>query len=507
MKKYIFIIPIYFLIANFNIQAQKIYYADVAKTDAQQTYFDIIGRMEGNVLIYTENKNNPILTIYDADMKQVSRNLLSYLPNNILHVDFIAYNQQGWAVYQFQQKNIVYCKAVAFNAMGKKIAEAIDVDSTIINGIAKNTMYTLLISEDKQKIMLLKINTKKEKDRIKENIFTMLLFDAQMHLLHKSNITQPVSVKNNYLTNFYLDNQGNVLFTNIIKQGKEDRISNVWITTKAANQDSFIVKALDLRGLYADDIKVKIDNINKKYILTSLYSKARKDNVDGLYTAFLDVVHDSVQHINTIIFNDELRNNVQNESSLKTAFNDYILQDIIVKNDGSFIVTGELLYTTSQNNNPFNQSNYLYGYPYSSAFDYYSWYAYGQSPWSRYTQFTQFHAHNIMILSVDNIGKLTWSNVITKKQMADETDHTLSYKIINTGDQLHFIFNQQERGNILLTDNSILPNGQLTRSPTLRGLDQGYTFIPRYAKQVGAKQAIIPCVYENYLSFAKIEWR
>ena len=51
-----------------------------------------------------------------------------------------------------------------------------------------------------------KINTKKEKDRIKENIFTTLLFDAQMHLLHKSNITQSASVKNNYLTNFYLDN-------------------------------------------------------------------------------------------------------------------------------------------------------------------------------------------------------------------------------------------------------------------------------------------------------------
>ena len=246
--------------------------------------------------------------------------------------------------------------------------------------------------------------------------------------------------------------------------------------------------------------------INKKYILTSLYSKTRKGNVDGLYTVLLDIVHDSLQHINTITFNNELRSNIQNESNLKTALNDYDVQDIIVKTDGSFIVTGELLYTTSQNSNPFNRPAYLYGYPYSSTFDYYSWYTYGQSPWFYYTQSTQFHANNVIILSIDNTGKLAWSNVITKTQTANETDHTLSYQIINTGNQLHFIFNQQERDNTLLADNSIAPNGQLTRNPTVRNLNQGYTFIPRYAKQIGAKQAIVPCIYDKYLCFVKIEW-
>lgn len=506
MKKWIYILPIYCLMISYNIQAQKIYYADVEKINAQQTYFDIIGKIGENILIYTENKNNPILTIYNADMKQISRNVLSYLPNNTLHVHFIPYNQQGWVIYQFQQKNIVYCKAVAFNAIGKKTTEAIDIDSTIVSGTAKSAIYTPLVSEDKQKIMLLKINTKKEKNRITENIFTTLLFNAQMQLLHKSHITQPVYSKNSYLNNFYLDNEGKMLFTNSTEQGKEDRISNLWITTKEPNQDSFKLKALDLRGLYMNDVKVKIDNINKKYILTSLYSKTRKGNVDGLYTALLDIVHDSLQHINTITFNNELRSNIQNESNLKTALNDYDVQDIIVKTDGSFIVTGELLYTTSQNSNPFNRPAYLYGYPYSSTFDYYSWYTYGQSPWFYYTQSTQFHANNVIILSIDNTGKLAWSNVITKTQTANETDHTLSYQIINTGNQLHFIFNQQERDNTLLADNSIAPNGQLTRNPTVRNLNQGYTFIPRYAKQIGAKQAIVPCIYDNYLCFVKIEW-
>ena len=116
------------------------------------------------------------------------------------------------------------------------------------------------------------------------------------------------------------------------------------------------------------------------------------------------------------------------------------------------------------------------------------------------------HADNIMILSFDKGGKLEWSNVISKEQFDDEAGDKVSYQLMNTGSELHFLFNNMEKRTVLLNDFTISPGGQINRNPTLKNLDKGYEFMPKYARQVSAKQMIVPCIYRNYISFAKIEY-
>ena len=48
-------------------------------------------------------------------------------------------------------------------------------------------------------------------------------------------------------------------------------------------------------------------------------------------------------------------------------------------------------------------------------------------------------------MSFDKNGKTEWSNVITKEQFDDQSDDLISYQVMNTGGQLHFLFNNQER--------------------------------------------------------------
>jgi len=52
----------------------------------------------------------------------------------------------------------------------------------------------------------------------------------------------------------------------------------------------------------------------------------------------------------------------------------------------------------------------------------------------------------------------------------------------------------------------VTPSGGMTRNPTLKNLDKGYEFLPKFGKQVSAKQMIIPCLYRNYICFAKIDY-
>jgi hypothetical protein len=156
---------------------------------------------------------------------------------------------------------------------------------------------------------------------------------------------------------------------------------------------------------------------------------------------------------------------------------------------------------------PFNRWDYLYGYnPWVSPMDYYSPY---YNPYNRYgypNTANRYNSENILVLSFDKDGNMEWSNIIPKSQYDDETDNLISHHMMNTGGELHFLYNQYERRTLLLSDQSITPDGKLTRYPTFRNLDKGYDFMPRYGKQVSSTQIVIPCFYRNYLCFAKIDF-
>lgn len=131
------------------------------------------------------------------------------------------------------------------------------------------------------------------------------------------------------------------------------------------------------------------------------------------------------------------------------------------------------------------------------------------NPWNRWNSFsnvTRYYADNIAIISYDSAAKVEWTNIIAKSQYDDNSDDLLGYAMANTGESIHFLFNVQEKRNLILTDQFINSTGQVTRNPTLKNLDKGYDFMPRHAKQVGSRQIIVPCQYRNYICFAKIEF-
>jgi len=165
-------------------------------------------------------------------------------------------------------------------------------------------------------------------------------------------------------------------------------------------------------------------------------------------------------------------------------------------------------FTTTRGSS-FSRGDYLYG-P-MSPIDYYSPYYNPYSPYSPYNRYgmgqaNRYNAENIMILSFDKNSNMEWSNVIPKSQFDDEGVNQISYQTMNTGGELHFLYNQSDKRTLLLMDQSISADGKITRLPTFHNLDRGYVFLPRLAKQVSSNQIVIPCQYRNYLCFAKIDF-
>ena len=506
MKKPIPLFIAIFLLIGLAVNAQRITYSEPDREDARTINFEILGKINGKILVYKTYRDQHFIAVYDDDMKLIERVKMDYLTSKVNNAEFIQYPDFVYMIYEYKRRNVVYCMAVKIDADGKKVGEPVQLDTTV--STVGTRIYSTVSSDDKQKIMVFKINTRNDR----AHVLTTCLFGKDLSLIRKSSLSIPMPQRNDFLTEFTLDNEGDLGCIRASGTASNDNINKVSLLIKPASSDNISISDLQFAKIFLDDIRIKADNINKHFVITSFYSKLRRGNIDGLYYSLWDKTTGHEIMNATSSFSEEFREDAKPTGNSKTAFNDYFLKNIILRKDGGFLVIAESVYTTSRGNT-LNRWDYLYGSPYWSPMDYYYWNSpVGYYPWWRsnmynsYSNSTRYYADNVAVISFEPSGKMEWSNVIRKSQYDDNSDNFIGYGLLNMGNRLHFLFNIQEKRAMMLTGQSIDPSGQVDRSPTFKNLDKGFEFMPRHARQIGSRVAIIPCQYRGFICFAKIEF-
>ena len=503
MKWNIFLLVL-FLLAGV-AKGQLVTYSAVNDEDVKDLKYEIIGKLNGNIHIYKSYKSKHSITLYDAAMQEISRNKLDFLPETIINENFLLLPDSYLMFYEYEKKNVVYCMAARFDNTGKKMGDPIELDTTKVSFNASNKIYTVINSEDKQQIMVVKIG---KPDEEKVNYVVTTLYDRQLQKINRSVLTIPMKEKNATLSEFQVDNTGDLVFLKTNGTGSSEIVNKVTMITKPALSDTIEPIDVNLNGIYLDDIHLKVDNYNNHYFITSLYSTQRGGDVDGFFCYLWSKNTRKEILNNNITFSDDFREDAKTQGSIKEALDNYYLRNIVIKKDGSFLLVAESYYSTTSDNDPFNRWN-GFGSPYSG-FNNYSVYGMNgmyYNPYARnYNNVTRYFADNVIALSVDIKGKMEWSNVIRKSQQDDNTDNYISYGVMNTGDKVHFLFNVEMKRQRVLTEQSISPDGQLTRSPVFNTFNKDYELMPRHGKQTGARQIVLPCQYRSYICFAKIDF-
>ena len=312
-------------------KAQKIQYAEPEREDTRRTNFEIIGKVGNNILVFKNNRNENDISVYSNDMKLIERVKLDYLDDRWINVDFVPYSEHVWMIYQFQRKSVVYCMAVKLNERAKRMTDPIELDTTRIGWSANNKIYTTVFSDDKQQIMVFKINSRNPRNFL----FTTLLFDAELQRQYKHSMSMPMEERNDYFTDFLLGNDGDLVFGKFVRRNGSDYVSELRMILKKKDQEQFTVRELNTGNKVLDEVKIKIDNTNRRYLFTAMYYKQKRGNVEGLYSLLFDKGVDSVAKEATLIFSDDLRRLAKgSDANLKLAFNDYFIKNIIIKKDG-----------------------------------------------------------------------------------------------------------------------------------------------------------------------------
>lgn len=485
--------------------SQRVTYSDPVKENSRSMNFEIIGKMKGNILIFKNERSNYAIDIYDNDM-QIKESTPLIIPDNAYNIKFINGTDSIYLFYEYQKKSIVHCMAAKLNAEAKLISDPVELDNTKIDWLGDNKVYTMVYSDDKQRIIIFKVLRKSNMYNIET-----LLFDNNLKLIRQSQSQLPFDERYDVLSDFFVDNTGGFVFAKAVRAGYRDNIEHVNLVMKPADEDTFQIKNINLNNNYLDEIKLKVDNVNKHYIINAFYYSERSGNIEGLFCNTWDKQGDSTLISNFIPFDDTLRAVAKSNGSKKSSFNDFFIRNIIVKKDGGYILAAED-FSEQQNlgYNQWNRDAYLYGNPYALTPYYYntSPFSWQYSPYNNLNnnQNTRYFYDNILLLNIDNTGKPQWGNIIHKDQYADENDDNLSYLLFNTGGEIHFLFNEIERKNMLLTENVVTPDGTLSRNPPLKTMEMDYGFMPKFGRQTGARQVVIPFTFRNSICFAKIDY-
>ena len=476
MNRIITLVIFLLFLSPLAVLSQQVTYSDYDKDDGRDMNFEIIGKMNGHFMIYKNIRWRHKLCIYDDSMQIKETIDLDFFPEKTLNVDIVAYPNSFFMIYQFQKKNIVHCMGVKMDGNGKKI-------------------------------MVFKIQKKNDKVN-----FETILFDDQFQLIKRSYQTMAFEERRETYREFLLDNDGTFVFSMDKTPLNRDYSNVLQLVTKTPALDTFAFHAIDLQKKYVSEVKLKIDNLNKRYLLNSFYYSKNRGSVDGLFSYSWDKANERVHRSDFTILDDSLRAEARKDGSFRIAFDDYFIRQVIVKKDGGYLLIAEDFSSQGRGNsgyNPWNRWDY-YNNPYSlspSSYYYYSpsygyYRPYNNNNFS--AQSIRYFYENICVLSIDKNGKREWNNVIHKTQYDDDNENFLSYALLNSGDAIHFLFNSDNK-NQIIADFGVTANGTVNRNPTLRSHEKGYQFMTQLGKQVSARVMIVPCIYRGYVCFAKVE--
>src|SRR5450432_3898332 len=193
----IFIVMI-FIAGLAKAQAPKIVYSETEKDDSRRTNFEIIGKLNGNFLIYKANRNDDAICIYDNDMKLKDRVKLDFTPEQqLINVDFVAYPDFFYVIYEFQRKGVVHCMAAKLDPNVKLLTEPIELDTTQIGFAGNNKIYTTM------------------------------LYNKDLLLQHKDRMGIQMEERNDFFTDFLLTNDGELVFGKFLRQNYNEYITKL----------------------------------------------------------------------------------------------------------------------------------------------------------------------------------------------------------------------------------------------------------------------------------------
>lgn len=466
------------------ILAQKIVYTDYAPYDVRSSNLSIVGKINGTLFTFRSYGKEYFLDAYNENMDKTATVILDFFPEKIYNVRFIPFADKMMVLYQSQEGTRITQYAAMLNDKGllQKNPLKVEEKRTSFFGTNDKEFFASAVSDNREHIMVYSADNKN-----KTLDFTGYWIDTKMMKVAKK-------VKYKYKASDIIANNDGLMsdsgtfylpiYTVIGNRNFSDEYSLLSIHKTEA---VFKKTSLDIANNFLEYPFQKLDNKNGKIHFASFFSTQRNGNNEGVAAATFDMNSLTFSSTDFLAFDEEMRGEASPKKRAR-ALNEFKINQLIIKNDGGFVVAAEEQYISTQ-------SNFMPG------IGFYSFYYMPLMAQS----VREYHFNDVLLLSYNANHQKEWHKFLRKEQYSQEDGGMFSsYSIMNTGGGLGFLFNDFDSKRSRIQLSSVAADGTINIGYLDAGNKDDPDWLPRLGKQVDAREIVVPCLRKKQLCFAKI---
>jgi hypothetical protein len=465
------------------VSAQEVTYSQYDKFDYRSDAYSVVGMSGGNLYTYLRNDEGSRLDAYNDSMNKVATVILDFFPQRIYQVRFITYPDKMIVLYQALESNKVVQYAALLDESGLLRGKPIELGKikTGIFGATRN--YFSSAYSDNKKVILIYSATNKGGE-----------IDFECKWLD-DNATITKSSKTSFKTDntpehgeVNVANDGTVYMAAYTPLGSQNYTDQYWILKLTPGAENFESKELELGDKYATAGYTKVDNVNNRVYFGGFYSDTKNGNFDGFIYAAYDIATGVYTTKRFIPFDSELAA-AAGPHSRGHAFDNYVVRQLIVKNDGGFVMISEVNFITTRSS-------------FAPGFGYYSFY----TPYMN-SAVREYHYNDVMALAYDKNGVREWNAFIHKQQYSQEDEGVFSsYALLNTGGTLAFLYNDFDSRNSRIQLSTISAEGKSETHGLSTEGNESPDWLPKSSKQVAGRVMVVPCFHKKQICFARVSF-
>ena len=441
--------------------------------------FSVVGRVGGRIYAYQASSDGHFLHAYDDSMAKMATVVLDFFPRRVASVRFVAYPQKMLVLYQeVEGRNFTQFAAV-LDVEGRLQGEPANILSARQSG--DDAAITTVVSDDRRTIACYSINKLDDRDQ-----FMLRWLDDNLTGLGAQRITLSLDDNLRYGVPA-LSNAGTLYLPVLTPVGLKDFADAFYIARIRPDSNRAALEPFRLNSLFSATPFLKMDNAAGRVYISGFYSTKKNGHFEGVLFGYYDEAIASIQSRRPIAFDDRLRE-ATGDRNRKRAFNAFDVRQLIVKNDGGFVMISEENYITTRHG-------------YTPGWGYYSFY---YSPFVS-PSVREYHYDDILALSYDGEGNREWHSFVRKSQYSQEDGGIFSsYALVNTGSSLGFLFNDFNRARSTIQLATVDELGGVSVQAFASEVPGTPDWLPRSARQISARELVVPCLRRRQLCFARV---
>lgn len=463
--------------------AQDVLYSPYQKFDFRGGDFSVVGKVGGLVYTYRGSEEGFFLDAYNDTMGHTATVVLDFFPKKIYETRFVLSGDHIIVLYQSIESNKVIQYAALLDEKGRLQKGPLQLSEAKTGIFGPTRSYFSSAVSDDKKTMVVYSATEKG-DHLD---FEGKWIDDELNVTHRNRATYKSDGNDISRSEGIVANDGTFYLPVYTPIGGKDYADQFWLLSMPAQGGKFTAKDMPMENRFLANVYTKLDNNSNRIYIGGFYSDKKNGNYIGAVYAYYDIASASYMNKKMLPFDPQFIMET-GERSKKHAFNDYVAKQMIVKNDGGFVLVAESYYVTTRSN-------------YSPAWGYYSWY----SPGGMSGTIREYHYNDILALSYDGNGAKQWHAFVRKEQYSQDDGGVFSsYALLNTGGTLAFMFNDFNSNRSRIQLATVDADGKTNmRSFNPEGNNMP-DWLPRSGKQVSGREMIIPCLRRREICFAKI---